>query len=99
MNYIVLDLEWNQSSTGKEPEIQTMPFEIIEIGALKLNNEKSIVGEFDQLIRPMVYRELYRFTSQLVQMRMEELERVVLPVGDGMTLSVRKGFGNEEKEA
>lgn len=75
MNYIVLDLEWNQSSTGKEPEIQTMPFEIIEIGALKLNNEKSIVGEFDQLIRPMVYRELYRFTSQLVQMRMEELER------------------------
>ena len=30
---------------------------------------------------------------------MEELETVVLPVGDGMTLSVRKGFGNEEKEA
>ena len=30
---------------------------------------------------------------------MEERETVVLPVGDGMTLSVRKGFGNEEKEA
>lgn len=75
MNYIVLDLEWNQSSTGKEPEIETMPFEIIEIGAIKLNKDKLVVGEFDQLVKPMVYQELYRFTSQLVQMRMEELER------------------------
>lgn len=33
MNYIVLDLEWNQSDTGKEPEVKALPFEIIDIGA------------------------------------------------------------------
>lgn len=75
MNYIVLDLEWNQSNTGAEPEIAVMPFEIIEIGAIKLNEEKSIVGEFDQLVKPSVYHELFRVTSQLVRLRLEELER------------------------
>ena len=37
MNYIVLDLEWNQSNTGKEQEVKMMQFEIIDIGAIKLN--------------------------------------------------------------
>ena len=31
MNYIVLDLEWNQSYRGKEYSIEEMPFEIIQI--------------------------------------------------------------------
>ena len=30
MNYIVLDLEWNQSPLGKEFENKRLPFEIIE---------------------------------------------------------------------
>ena len=38
MNYIVFDLEWNQCPDGKEKEIKDMPFEIIEIGADKLDN-------------------------------------------------------------
>ena len=36
MDYIVLDLEWNQSPAGKSGENRAIPFEIIEIGALKL---------------------------------------------------------------
>ena len=39
MNYIVIDLEWNQSNTGEEPEVKEIPFEIIDIGAIKLNSE------------------------------------------------------------
>ena len=31
MEYIVLDLEWNQSNTGKEDAVEKLPFEIIEI--------------------------------------------------------------------
>ena len=31
MNYIVFDLEWNQSNTGLEEEAVSIPFEIIEI--------------------------------------------------------------------
>ena len=34
MDYIVFDLEWNQSSDGQEKEIKEIPFEIIEIGAV-----------------------------------------------------------------
>ena len=39
MNYIVFDLEWNQSHIGQAGEHPRMPFEIIEIGAFKLNKK------------------------------------------------------------
>ena len=32
--FIVLDLEWNQSPAGKEGSMNRLPFEIIEIGAV-----------------------------------------------------------------
>lgn len=75
MNYIVLDLEWNQSNTGEEPEAARLPFEIIEIGAIKMNENKVMISEFNELIRPQVYQELHHVTSQLIHMQMEELER------------------------
>lgn len=37
MNYIVLDLEWNQSADGKAYTNSRIPFEIIQIGAVKLD--------------------------------------------------------------
>lgn len=40
MNYIVFDLEWNQSPGGKRWSNSRLPFEIIEIGAVKLNEKK-----------------------------------------------------------
>ena len=43
MNYIVFDLEWNQSPGGKRWSNSQLPFEIIEIGAVKLNEKKEIV--------------------------------------------------------
>lgn len=75
MKYIVLDLEWNQSNTGKEKEVEQLPAEIIEIGAIKVDEAGLIVGEFSQLVKPVVYREMHHFTSQLIHMQMEELER------------------------
>ena len=47
MNYIVFDLEWNQSNSP-EGEIKEIPFEIIEIGAVKLDSEKKIIGRFNE---------------------------------------------------
>ena len=44
MNYIVLDLEWNQGNPQREPEVYGVPFEIVEIGAIKLNEEKKMIG-------------------------------------------------------
>ena len=53
MNYIVLDLEWNQSYRGKEYSIEEMPFEIIQIGAVKLDEHKNITGRWERIIRPV----------------------------------------------
>ena len=43
MYYIVFDLEWNQSPEGKDFSKVDLPFEIIQIGAVKLN-EKFEIG-------------------------------------------------------
>ena len=73
MNYIVFDLEWNQSSTGAET-VEHLPFEIIEIGAVKCNSRMEQIGQFHELIKPQVYREMHRVTGQLLHLDMKELE-------------------------
>ncbi len=76
MNYIVLDLEWNQSNHSSEgTEVKGLNFEIIEIGAIKLDSDRTILGEFSELIKPQVYHELHYITSRLIHMQMQELER------------------------
>ena len=75
MNYIVLDLEWNQSNMGREAENPELTFEIIEIGAIKLNEDFEFVSEFSMLVKPQVYHEMHHVTSKLIHMRMEELNR------------------------
>ena len=62
MNYIVMDLEWNQCPDGKEYANEKLPFEIIEIGAVKLNQNKEIVGRFHEIIRPQVYKWIHAKT-------------------------------------
>lgn len=74
MNYIVFDLEWNQSSTGLEEETARLPFEIIEIGAVKLDSRGEQSGEFSELVRPVIYREMNRATGNLLHLQIEELE-------------------------
>ncbi|MBQ6888923.1 MAG: exonuclease domain-containing protein [Lachnospiraceae bacterium] len=75
MNYIVFDLEWNQSNTGKEEETEKLPFEIIEIGAVKLNSEREEVSRYHQLIKPSVYHEMHQITQKLIHLQMDELEK------------------------
>lgn len=73
MDYIVLDLEWNQSSDVNKTE-QKLNFEIIEIGAVKLNSERIMISEFSSLIKPQVYLEMHKITSRLIHLQMQELE-------------------------
>lgn len=75
MNYIIMDLEWNQSSTGQEQVSKLLPFEIIEIGAIKLNSDRKMVDEFSELIKPQVYHEMHRVTRRLIHLQMEQLEQ------------------------
>ena len=46
MPYIVIDLEWNQCPSGKAKENPALPFEVIEIGAIKLNENREIIVHF-----------------------------------------------------
>lgn len=73
-NYIILDLEWNQSSAGKEKENTELPFEIVEIGAIKLDEKKNIIGEYSQLIKPQVYLKMHFMTKKILHLNMDELE-------------------------
>lgn len=58
MNYIVFDLEWNQCCGGRDNENPRMPFEIIEIGAVKLDKKFNIVDTYSSIIKPKVYKRL-----------------------------------------
>ena len=74
MNYIVFDLEWNQSPYGKAREIERLPFEIIEIGAVKLNAEREIVDTFQVIIRPSAYKRLNYRTREIVHLEQRDLD-------------------------
>ena len=75
MNYIVLDLEWNQSDTGNEPATKEIPFEIIDIGAVKLNSDRIMTDEFNQLIKPSVYHHMHKVTGKLIHLHMRDLKK------------------------
>ena len=75
MHYIVLDLEWNQSPRGKAGKCSGMPFEIIEIGAVKLDENMQAVGQFHEFIKPAVYRQLHYKTKEILHLDFSELEK------------------------
>ena len=77
MDYIVFDLEWNQCPYGKGQENERIPFEIIEIGAVKLNSEKQIIDQYQVLIQARVYKKLHFRTKEILHLEMEELENGV----------------------
>jgi len=74
MNYIVLDLEWNQAAYKCDEEDE-LPFEIIEIGAVKLNDNAEKVDEYSKLIRPQVYPFLVRRTREITHLTDDDLDR------------------------
>ena len=68
MNYIVFDLEWNQCPYGKNREVRELPFEIIEIGAVKLDADRNYVDSYERIVRPSVYKTLNYRTREIVHM-------------------------------
>ncbi|MCL2254093.1 MAG: exonuclease domain-containing protein [Lachnospiraceae bacterium] len=74
MNYIILDLEWNQShSDDIESIVKEIPFEIIDIGAIKLNQDRYMLDEFNQLVKPQVYTKMHYITSKIIHLHMRDL--------------------------
>ena len=73
MQYIVMDLEWNQSPKGRPMQDRGLTFEIIEIGALKLNEKMEIIGEFQELVKPQLYPKIHEIIQEMVRIAPEEL--------------------------
>lgn len=80
--YIVFDLEWNQSPEGKANSIRRMPFEIIEIGAVKMDSDFQIISRFHRLITPQVYTELHYVISEVTHMDIEKLKSEGAPFAE-----------------
>lgn len=78
MDYIVVDFEWNQSPYGKGTGKKKLPFEIIEIGAIKLDENREIIDTFDAVIQPKVYRKLHHMTQELTGITQEEADHGAL---------------------
>ena len=55
MNFIIFDLEWNNAYNYK---LKRGMNEIIEIGAVKLDENLDVVDTFKQLIKPQLSRKL-----------------------------------------
>ena len=73
MNYIIMDLEWNQCASGKVNSLPDMPFEIIEIGAVKLDEKLRYKGEWRRVIKPRVYTKLQSAVKKVIHLTEEDL--------------------------
>lgn len=66
MNYIVLDLEWNQSMHSDSEK--SLVFEIIEIGAVKLNENFEKKGNYQRLIKPVLHKKIHPIISNITSL-------------------------------
>lgn len=90
MQYIVIDLEWNGSYSKKAHGYFN---EIIEVGAVKVDERMRIVDTFRAAIKPVVSKKLSSIVTDLTNITAEELE-------DGTTFTammrqLSRWMGNE----
>ena len=82
MQAIVLDLEWNQPinfrSGGYRESGGQLLFEMIQIGAVKLNEAREIQDTFSQLIQPTCYRRLNPHVQKITHITQEEIDQAPL---------------------
>ncbi|MCR4671813.1 MAG: exonuclease domain-containing protein [Lachnospiraceae bacterium] len=73
MNYVVVDFEWNQRMFGKTPADNRIPFEIIEIGAVLLDEDLNEIDRFSQTCKPKIYKKLHYKTKEITGISQKEL--------------------------
>lgn len=71
--YITLDLEWNQAE--RRHAKANLQFEIIEVGAVKLDEHWNVVDHFSMLVKPRVYPHLFPKVLEIVNITENELHR------------------------
>ena len=81
MHYVVMDLEWNQAMSSKSSVFNKLPIhlrgEIIEIGAVKLNEDMTPGEEFQIDVKPMYFKRMhYKVKNRFLQAENEFLQAV-----------------------
>ena len=88
MNYIVLDMEWNQPWPGSPSSRKVLPVqirgEIIQIGAVRMTEDQQVQDEFQIMIKPKYYRHLNRRVSKLTGIKESRLKEEGVPFAYAM---------------
>ena len=83
MNYIVMDMEWNQPWPGSPSSKKVLPVqirgEIIQIGAVRVTEDQQVADEFQILVKPKYYRHLNRRVSKLTGIKETQLREEGVP--------------------
>ena len=79
MNYIVVDLEWNQAMSSKSSVFNKLPIklrgEIIEIGAVRLDENLQPAEEFTIDVKPVYFKRMHYKVKKLTGFDKERLAR------------------------
>jgi len=88
MDYIVLDMEWNQPWPGSPSARKVLPVqirgEIIQIGAVRVTEDQQVADEFQVLIKPKYYRRLNRRVSKLTGIKESRLREDGVSMNEAM---------------
>ena len=88
MDYIVLDMEWNQPWPGSPSARKVLPVqirgEIIQMGAVRVSEEQLVLDEFQVLVRPKFYRSLNRRVSKLTGIKESRLKAEGIPFAEAI---------------
>ncbi len=90
MDYIVLDMEWNQPWPGSPSAKKVLPVqirgEIIQIGAVRMNEDGGVEDEFQIMVKPKFYRHLNRRVSKLTGIKESQLRDQGVPFPEAVDL-------------
>ncbi len=75
MSYVILDLEWNTAFCKAHNKHVN---EIIEFGAIKLDNKLNVVETFSYLVKPTVAKEIHPYVRELIDIDFNELKNAEL---------------------
>lgn len=70
MNFIIFDLE---STCWETDQIDMRNHEIIEIGAVKLDEQFRTISEFQQFVRPTINSNLTKFCTELTSITQDDV--------------------------
>lgn len=77
MYYIVYDLEFNQKDKNNHYDstsVVSLPFEIIQIGAIKLNENFEIIDKFNTLVKPTLYTSIHPYIEELTKISNSDID-------------------------